>query len=192
MATASPGAVTELIRAWSDGDDSALDRLMPIVEAELRRLARGYMRRERREHTLQVTALVNEAFLRLTGARHLRWQDRAHFLGIVARLMRRVLVDHARARGYQKRGGDVRRVALDETALVSPSPAIELLALDRALEALAAVDVRKSQVIEMRFFGGLSVEETAEALHVSTDTVKRDWRLAKLWLLREFARGQLS
>src|SRR5262245_17922230 len=142
MATASPGAVTELIRAWSDGDDSALDRLMPIVEAELRRLARGYMRRERREHTLQVTALVNEAFLRLTGARHLRWHDRAHFLGIVARLMRRVLVDHARTRGYQKRGGDVRRVALDETALVSPSPAIELLALDRALEALAAVDVR--------------------------------------------------
>lgn len=192
MATVSPGAVTELIRAWSDGDDGALDRLMPIVEAELRRLARGYMRRERREHTLQVTALVNEAFLRLTGARHLRWQDRAHFLGIVARLMRRVLVDHARARGYQKRGGDVRRVALDETVLVSPSPAIELLALDRALEALAAVDVRKSQVIEMRFFGGLSVEETAEALHVSTDTVKRDWRLAKLWLLREFARGQPS
>jgi RNA polymerase sigma factor (TIGR02999 family) len=185
MATASPGAVTELLRAWSDGDDGALERLMPIVEAELRRLARGYMRRERREHTLQATALVNEAFLKLTGARHLRWQDRAHFLGIAARLMRRVLVDHARARGYQKRGGDVRRVTLDETVLVSPAPAIELLALDRALEVLAAADPRKGRVVEMRFFGGLSVEETAEVLHVSSDTVKRDWRLAKLWLLRE-------
>ena len=189
MATASPGAVTKLIRAWSDGDDGALERLMPIVEAELRRLARGYMRRERRDHTLQVTALINEAFLRLTSARHLRWQDRAHFLGISARLMRRVLVDHARARGYQKRGGDVRRVALDETVLVSLSPAIELLALDRALEVLAAADPRKGRVVELRFFGGLSVEETAEVLHVSTDTVKRDWRLSKLWLLRELDGG---
>jgi RNA polymerase sigma-70 factor (ECF subfamily) len=185
MATASPGAVTELIRAWSNGDDAALARLIPIVEAELRRLARGYMRRERRDHTLQVTALVNEAFLRLTGARRLRWEDRAHFLGISARLMRRVLVDHARARGYQKRGGTLRRVTLDEAALVSPAPAIDLLALDRALEVLAADDPRKARVIELRFFGGLSVEETADVLHVSPDTVKRDWRLAKLWLLQE-------
>jgi RNA polymerase sigma factor (TIGR02999 family) len=143
------------------------------------------MRRERRDHTLQVTALVNEAFLRLTGARQLQWQDRAHFLGIAARLMRRVLVDHARARGYQKRGGDVRRVALDETVLVSSGPVIELLALDRALDVLALADPRKGRVVELRFFGGLSVVETAEVLHVSTDTVKRDWRLAKLWLLRE-------
>lgn len=185
MPTASPAAVTELLQAWSEGDDGALERLLPIVEAELRRLARVHMRRERGDHSLQVTALINEAFLRLTGARRLRWQNRAHFLGISARLMRRVLVDHARARGYRKRGGGARHVALDETMLVSPAPAVELLALDRALEALARADIRKSQVIELRFFGGLSVEETAEVLHVSADTVKRDWRLAKLWLLRE-------
>ena len=183
--TASPGAVTELLRAWSDGDDGALEQLTPLVEAELRRLARAYMRRERRGHTLQTTALVNEAFLRLTDARRVRWQDRAHFLGISARLMRRVLVDHARSRGYRKRGGGAQRVTLDEGLVTSPEPAVDVVALDRALEALAAVDVRKSRVIELRFFGGLSVEETAEVLHVSPDTVKRDWRLAKLWLLRE-------
>jgi len=144
------------------------------------------MGRERRGHTLQVTALVNEAFLRLTDARRLRWQDRAHFLGISARLMRRVLVDHARARGYQKRGGGAQQVTLDDALVVSPEPAldrVDLVALDRALEALAAVDARKSRVIELRFFGGLSVEEAADVLHVSADTVKRDWRLAKLWLL---------
>ena len=185
VATASSGAVTELLRAWSDGDEGALERLLPLVEAELRRLARGYMGRERRGHTLQVTALVNEAFLRLTSARGLRWQDRAHFLGISARLMRRVLVDHARARGNRKRGGGVQKVTLNEALLVSPEPAVQLLALDRALEVLAATDLRKSRVIEMRFFGGLTVEETAEVLDVSTDTVKRDFRLAKLWLLRE-------
>jgi len=185
LATPSPGAVTGLLRAWSDGDDGALERLLPLVEAELRRLARGYMGRERRGHTLQATALVNEAFLRLTDARRLRWQDRAHFLGISARLMRRVLVDHARSRGYQKRGGGAQQVTLDEALVVSPEPAVDLVALDRALETLAATDARKSRVIELRFFGGLSVEEAAEVLHVSTDTVKRDWRLAKLWLLRE-------
>ena len=185
MATASAGAVTQLLRAWSDGDAGALERLLPLVEAELRRLARGYMGRERRDHTLQVTALVNEAFLRLTGARQLRWQDRAHFLGISARLMRRVLVDHARTKGYRKRGGGAQRVTLDDALLVSPEPDVQLLALDRALEVLAAADSRKARVIELRFFGGLSAEETAEVLHVSTDTVKRDWRLAKLWLLRE-------
>ena len=183
--TPLPGAVTELLRAWGDGDDGALEQLTPLVEAELRRLARGYMRRERPGHTLQTTALVNEAFLRLTDARRVRWQDRAHFLGISARLMRRVLVDHARSRGYLKRGGDAERVTLDEGLITSPEPAVDVLALDRALEALATVDVRKSRVIELRFFGGLSVEETAEVLHVSADTVKRDWRLAKLWLLRE-------
>ena len=163
MATASPGAVTGLLRVWSDGDDGALERLVPLVEAELRRLARGYMGRERRGHTLQATALVNEAFLRLTDARRLRWQDRAHFLGISARLMRRVLVDYARSRGYQKRGGGAQQVTLDEALVVSPEPAVDLVALDRALETLAATDPR----------------------NVSTDTVKRDWRLAKLWLLRE-------
>jgi RNA polymerase sigma-70 factor (ECF subfamily) len=180
-----PPGVTELLRAWSDGDDDALERLLPLVEAELRRLARAYMGRERREHTLQTTALMNEAFLRLTDARRVRWKDRAHFLGISARLMRRVLVDHARHRGYQKRGGGVQRVTLDEALVMSPDPALDVVALDRALDALAKVDPRKSRTIELRFFGGLSVEETAEVLHVSPDTVKRDWRLAKLWLLRE-------
>ena len=185
MTTPSPGAVTELLRAWSDGNDGALEQLMPLVEAELRRLARAYMGRERRGHTLQPTALVNEAFIRLTDARQVRWQDRAHFLGISARLMRRVLVDHARSRGYRKRGGGAQQVSLDEALVGSTGPTLDLVALDRALETLATVDARKSQVIELRFFGGLSVEETADVLHVSTDTVKRDWRLAKLWLLRE-------
>jgi RNA polymerase sigma-70 factor, ECF subfamily len=183
--TASPGVVTQLLRAWGNGDAGALERLTPLVEAELRRLARGYMARERRGHTLQTTALVNEAFLRLTDAQRIRWQDRAHFLGISARLMRRVLVDHARSRGYRKRGGGAERVPLDAGLVTSRELAWEVVALDRALEALAAVDVRKSRIIELRFFGGLSVEETAEVLHVSPDTVKRDWRLAKLWLLRE-------
>jgi RNA polymerase sigma-70 factor, ECF subfamily len=185
LATPSPGAVTELLRAWSDGDDGALERLLPLVEAELRRMARGYMARERSGHTLQTTALVNEAFLRLTDARRVRWQDRAHFLGISARLMRRVLVDHARARGYLKRGGGAERVTLHEGLVAAPDPALDVVALDRALEALAKVDARKSRIVELRFFGGLSVEETAEVVHVSPDTVKRDWRLAKLWLLRE-------
>jgi RNA polymerase sigma-70 factor (ECF subfamily) len=189
VATPSPGAVTELLRAWSDGDDDALERLVPLVEAELRRLARGYMGRERPGHTLQTTALVNEAFLRLTDARRVRWQDRAHFLGISARLMRRVLVDHARTRGYLKRGGGAQRVTLHEGLVTAPDraadPALDLVALDRALEALAKTDPRKSEIVELRFFGGLSVEETAEVLHVSADTVKRDWRLAKLLLLRE-------
>ena len=181
----SPGAITGLLRAWGDGDDGALEELTPLVEAELRRLARAYMARERRDHTLQTTALVNEAFLRLTGARRVRWQDRAHFLGISARLMRRVLVDHARSRGYRKRGGGVQRVTLSEATVAAPELALDVVALDRALDRLAAVDVRKSRVIELRFFGGLSVEETAAVLEVSADTVKRDWRLAKLWLLRD-------
>ena len=183
--TMAPAQVTLLLRAWSDGDEAALDQLLPLVESELRKLARTYMARERPGHTLQPTALVNEAFIRLVDAQGMRWHDRSHFYGIAARLMRRVLVDHARARGYQKRGGGAQRVTLDEALLVSPEPAVDLVALDRALVALAAADIRKSRVIELRFFGGLSVDETAEVLHVSTDTVKRDWRLAKLWLLRE-------
>jgi RNA polymerase sigma-70 factor, ECF subfamily len=181
----SAGDVTELLRAWGQGDRQALDQLLPLVESELRRLARSYMARERRDHTLQTTALVNEALVRLVDARGLPWQDRAHFLGIAARLMRRVLVDHARSRGYQKRGGGAQRVTLDETVAVTPAPDVDVLALDRALEKLTALDARKGRVIELRFFGGLSVEETAAVLHVSTDTVKRDWRVAKLWLLRE-------
>jgi RNA polymerase sigma factor (TIGR02999 family) len=184
MAT-SPPQITELLRAWSDGDDDALDRLVPLVEAELRRLARAYMRRERPEHTLEPTALVNEAFLKLTDARRIRWQDRAHFLGISARLMRRVLVDHARHRGYQKRGGDAQRVTLDDALVAAAGPGFDVVALDRALDKLGKADERKARIIELRFFGGLSVEETADVLQVSADTVKRDWRLAKLWLLRE-------
>jgi len=177
--------VTALLRAWTDGDETALERLLPLVEAELRRLARRYMARERRGHTLQTTALVNEAFVRLIDARKIRWQDRAHFIGISARLMRRVLVDHARSRGYQKRGGDAQKVTLSDAALASPEPSLDVVALDRALDGLAAVDARKAKVIELRFFGGLCVEETADVLHVSADTIKRDWRLAKMWLLRE-------
>ena len=180
-----PSGVTRLLRAWGEGDDRALDALVPLVEAELRRLARHYMGRERRDHTLQTTALINEAFVGLVDARDIRWQDRAHFLGVTARLMRRVLVDHARARGYKKRGGGAVNVPLEEGMAVSPPLDIDIIALDRALDALATVDARKSRVVEMRFFGGLSVEETAEVLQVSTDTVKRDWRVAKLWLLRE-------
>ena len=182
--------VTVWLRAWSDGDAAALDRLIPVVEAELRRLARVYMSHERKDHTLQPTAVVNEVFLRLVDANGIRWNDRAHFFGICARLMRRVLVDHARSRGYQKRGGGAQRVTLDERALAAPAMDVDLIALDRALERLAAVDERKVRVIEMRFFGGLSVEETATALDVSTDTVKRDWRIAKLWLLDAIEKGR--
>ena len=187
MAPPSSG-VTELLQAWSNGDEEALERLIPLVEAELRRLARTYMRRERREHTLQTTALINEAFVKLTDARRIRWQDRAHFLGISARLMRRVLVDHARQRACVKRGGGAERVTLHDDLVASADPGVDVVALDRALDALANVDLRKSRTIELRFFGGLSIEETAEVLHVSPDTVKRDWRLAKLWLLRELER----
>jgi len=180
-----PQVITGLLRAWSDGDRAALERLVPLVEGEMRRLARGYMRRERKGHTLQATALVNEVFLRLADGPRLGWQDRGHFLGIAARLMRRVLVDHARSRGYAKRGGGAQKIFLDEATLVAPERSIDLVALDRALEDLAILDPRRSQVVELRYFGGLSLDETAHVLHVSTETVKRDWRLAKLWLLRE-------
>ncbi len=176
--------VTDLLRAWSGGDQAALDALLPTVEAELRKLARIYMSRERKDHTLQSTALVNEVFMRLIKDGDVRWQDRAHFYGVAARLMRRVLVDHARARGYQKRGGQRQRVTLDERDVAAPAMDLDVIALDDALEALGRIDERKVRVVEMRFFGGLSVEETATALGVSTDTVKRDWRLAKLWLLK--------
>ncbi|HEU4890889.1 MAG TPA: sigma-70 family RNA polymerase sigma factor [Vicinamibacterales bacterium] len=179
--------VTELLLAWGSGDRSALDELMPLVHQELRRLARLQMRGERGNHTLQTTALVNEAFIRLIDLRRIRWQDRAHFLALSARLMRRVLVDHARSRNYQKRGGGAATVALDDVLIASPEPCADFVALDDALERLARVDSRKSQVIELRFFGGLSVEETAEALNVSAETVLRDWRLAKVWLLREIS-----
>jgi len=180
--------VTDLLLAWVSGDRSALDELMPLVHQELRRLARVQMRGERDNHTLQTTALVNEAFLRLIDLRRIQWQDRAHFMALSARLMRRVLVDHARSRNYQKRGGGAAPVALEDVLVASPERGADLVALDDALEDLARVDRRKSQVVELRFFGGLSVEETAEALSVSPETVMRDWRLAKVWLLREISR----
>jgi RNA polymerase sigma factor (TIGR02999 family) len=176
---------TQLLRAWSEGDETALNELVPLVERELHRLARAYMRRERKGHTLQATALVNEVFLRLARAPNPRWQDRAHFVGIAARLMRQVLVDHARSRGYRKRGGTVQRVPLDRALLITPEPDLDVLAVDRALETFAKIDPRTSQVVELRFFGGLSVEETADLLGISVETVKRDWRFAKLWLSRE-------
>ena len=177
--------ITTLLRTWSEGDETALAALVPLVEAELRRLAHAYMSRERPGHTLQPTALVNETFLRLIDAQSVAWQDRNHFLGIAAKLMRRVLVDHARRRGFQKRGGDRAQVPLDESMAVAESTDVNLLALDRALELLAVVDPRKATVVERRFFGGLTVDEIAASLAVSADTVKRDWRLAKLWLMRE-------
>ena len=152
-------------------------------------MAGHYMKGERRGHTLQATALVNEAYLRLIEVQHVQWQDRAHFFAMAARLMRRILVDAARTRGYQKRGGGAALLSLDEALVVPSEPGNDLVALDEALTALAAVDSRKSQVVEMRFFGGLSLDETAEALHVSRDTVKRDWKMAKLWLLRELRGG---
>jgi RNA polymerase sigma-70 factor (ECF subfamily) len=180
--------VTELLLAWGSGDRSALDQLVPIIHEELRRLARLQMRAERDNHTLQTTALVNEAFLRLVDLRRIRWQDRAHFLALSARLMRRILVDHARSRSYQKRGGGAANVTLDEALIASTERGADLVALDDALEDLARIDARKSQVVELRFFGGLSVEETAQALKISAETVTRDWRFAKVWLLREISR----
>jgi RNA polymerase sigma factor (TIGR02999 family) len=180
-----PRALTEWLVAWSGGDESALERLVPVVHAELRRLARREMRRERDGHTLQTTALVNEAYLRLIDLGGVTWKDRAHFFAMSARLMRRILVDHARARRYQKRGGGAQVVPFDEELTAVNEPRADLVALDDALTALASLDPRKGQVVELRFFGGLSVEETAASLGVSEGTVLRDWRLAKAWLLHE-------
>jgi RNA polymerase sigma factor (TIGR02999 family) len=177
--------VTDLLTAWGGGDQSALEKLVPLVHAELHRLARRQMTHERRDHTLQTSALVNEAYLRLIDLSRVRWQDRAHFFAMSSRLMRRILVDHARTRKSIKRNVGGERASFDEALVVSDESSVDLIALDDALQALETFDPRKSQVIEMRFFGGLSIEETAEALHVSPETVKRDWRLAKLWLLRE-------
>jgi RNA polymerase sigma-70 factor (ECF subfamily) len=176
--------VTGLLLAWREGDDHALDRLIPAVELELRRLARRQLARERKGHTLQATALVNEAYLRLVDIRRVNWQNRAHFIAMAARIMRRILVDAARAKRYQKRGGNAIRVTFDE-ALPIAAAEHDVVAVHDALDALARVDERKSRVIELRFFGGLSIEETAAVLNVSTDTVKRDWRLARAWLWRE-------
>ena len=179
--------VTQLLLAWREGDRSALDRLMPLVYEELRRLARHYMRGERTGHTLQTTALVNEAYLRLVDHKNIQWQNRAHFFAVAAQAMRRVLVDHARSRGYAKRGGSAHRVTFDEGALISQGQDPDLLALDEALSRLSAIDPRKAQIVELRYFGGLSVEETAEVVNVSAVTVMREWNKAKAWLFRELS-----
>ena len=176
--------VTQLLRAWGGGDDSALKKLTPLVENDLHRLAHRYMARERPGHTLQTTALVNEVYLRLVDLHQVSWQDRAHFFAISARMMRRILTDFARSRNYQKRGGAALHVSFDEALAMSQEQDAEIVAIDEALIGLAAVDARKSQVVELRFFGGLSVQETAEVLKVSPETVKRDWRFAKAWLHR--------
>jgi len=186
-----PLSVTGLLLRWRQGDEAALAQLIPRVYGELHLIARRCLALERAGHSLQATALVNEAYLRLVDADQVAWQDRAHFLAVAARMMRRILVDHARARHYQKRGGDAARLSLDAALVVAAEPEHDLVAIDEALTALAAVDARKSQVVEMRFFGGLTLDETAEALRVSRDTVKRDWKMAKLWLLREL-RGHQS
>ncbi len=182
--------VTQLLVAWGDGDQSAFDKLMPLVYDELHTLARRYTARERPEHTLQASALVNEAYVRLIDQRNMRWQNRAQFFGIAATLMRRILVSYARSRHYLKRGGNARPISLDETLIVSEERSLEVVALDDALTALAVMDARKSQIVELRFFGGLSIEETAEVLGVSPGTVMRDWTLAKAWLRREITAGK--
>jgi len=181
--------ITELLLAWSDGDQASLERLIPLVKSELHRLAHRYMQGERDGHILQTTALVNEAYLRLVDASRVRWQNRAHFFAVSAQLMRRVLVDFARARDYQKRGGGAAHVPLAEAFDLPHRQDTDIVALDEALLALSALDARKARVVELRFFGGLSVEETAEVLGVSPDTVMRDWKLAKVWLLRELDAG---
>ncbi|HJX93431.1 MAG TPA: sigma-70 family RNA polymerase sigma factor [Pyrinomonadaceae bacterium] len=188
MQTHSPKEITRLLAAWSDGDQSALDKLVPLVQSELHRLAHHYMGRERPGHTLQTSALVNEAYIRLIDWKNVRWQNRAHFFAVSAQLMRRILVDFARERHYLKRGGGALQVSLSEAAAFAMEKEADLVALDEALVQLSEMDRRKGQVVELRFFGGLSVKEVAEVLKVSEETVMRDWRLAKVWLLRQLGR----
>ena len=185
MTRPSPHQLTQLLQSWSEGNQEALDKLAPLVYDELHRLARHYMRGERTGHTLQTTELVNEAYVRLIDWKNVRWQNRAHFFGVAAQMMRRILVDVARSRRFAKRGGDACRVSLSEAADVSSERGEDFIALDEALQSLAAIDERKSRIVELRFFGGLSVEESAEVLGVSPQTVMRDWKLAKVWLTRE-------
>ena len=192
MGLPSSHEITRLLKAWSVGDEEALEKLTPMVYRQLHQIARHYMGGERSGHTLQATALVNEAYLRLVDCTKVNWQDRAHFFAVSANLMRRILIDFARSRGYLKRGGAVAHIPLDEAPSVCNEPDVNLVALDDALKALAAIDERKSKVVELKFFGGLSVEETAEVLHISSDTVIRDWQFAKLWLLRELSREGVS
>ena len=185
MATPSSQEITQLLIAWSDGDQAALEKLTPLVYAELRRLAKGYMFGERPGHTMQTTALINEAYLRLIDWENVRWQSRAHFFGVAAQVMRRILVDFARSRHSARRGGGAQQISLDVAITIHEDRSAELIALDDALKSLAKIDPRKSQVVELKFFGGLSAEETAEALKVSKRTVEREWSLARAWLYRE-------
>jgi RNA polymerase sigma-70 factor (ECF subfamily) len=182
--------VSKLLQAWGQGDEAAFNQLLPLVHVELRRLARRYMFGERVGHTLQTTALVNEAYLRLLKAQQVNWQNRAHFFAVAAQLMRRILVDSARARGGQKRGGGVLKITLDEAFVGPQARGPDLVALDDALQTLLEIDPRKGRVVELRFFGGLSVEETAEVLKVAPNTVLRDWKFAKKWLKRELSKGK--
>lgn len=189
MGLPSSHEVTQLLKAWTAGDEQALERLTPLVYDQLRRVAQHYMAAERPGHTLQTTALVHEVYIRLVDCQRVDWQDRAHFFAVSAQFMRRILIDFARSRGYQKRGGGAATISLDEALTVCREPDTNLLALDDALHALAAVDARKSKVVELRFFGGLSIAETAAVLKVSEETVARDWRLSKSWLLRQMSGG---
>lgn len=190
MTTPPPQEVSQLLIDWSDGDTEALNKLIPVVYGEMRRLAHHYMRQERVGHTLQTTALVNEAYMRLADYKRMRWQGRAHFFAIAAQVMRRILVDHARSRNYAKRGGGELLASLEEAAFVSDEGSAEVLAVDEALKALEAWDPRKGRIVELRFFGGLSIEETAEVLKVSPTTVQREWRSAKAWLHRAISNGE--
>jgi RNA polymerase sigma factor (TIGR02999 family) len=188
-----PGEVSVLLTAWAKGSEAARDELIPLIYDELRRLAGRHMAQERTDHTLQATALVNEVYVRLTDQRHLHWQNRAHFFALASRLMRRILVDHARAHQSVKRGGDARHVLLEEAMVVSEETAADLVALDDALSRLSAIDSRKCEVVELRYFGGLTLEEVAEVLKISPITVRRDWSTAKAWLYREIgAAGKAS
>ena len=185
---APPSEVTQLLISWSHGDKAALEELVPLVEAELRRLAKQYMARENPGHTLQTSALINEAYIRLIDQQNVPWQNRSHFFGVAAQVMRHVLIDHARSYTYAKRGGGARRVSLPDLPDLTEQRGAELVALDDALKSLAIIDRRKSQIIELRFFGGLTIEETAEAMNISPITVTREWRSAKAWLRREMSK----
>lgn len=186
----APSEITGLLVDWGNGDKAALDKLFPLVEKELHRLAHSYMRRENRDHTLQTSALVNEAYIRLVDQKNTRWQNRAHFFGIAATIMRRILINYARDRRRKKRGGQAVQVSLSEVAVMSDQKSAELIALDEALNKLAELDERKARVVELRHFGGLGVEETAEVLSVSTATVNRDFKMAKAWIWREISNGK--
>lgn len=190
MPDSAPQQITQLLLAWGNGDRAALETLMPLVYDELRKVAARHMRRQRPDHSLQTTALVNEAYMRLIDSSQVRWQNRAHFFAVSAQLMRRILVDFARSRTNLKRGGAAQQVTLDEALVIAPERGTDLLALDEALTKLAELNPRQAQVVELRYFGGLNEEETAEALKVSLRTVQRDWKLARLWLYRELSSEQ--